>query len=230
MLLFCYHHHSRVAHPSSRTTGVAPPRTGFPHLAPMQFSSKLSPEQWAEARRMRGAGATLAQIGSQFGVRGSSIGRRARLEGWPSPGRGAPRKPAPAQAGAGSPATAGIRARLAQRLYRVIECRIMMMEMRMQKQLEAHDRDPDGPVPPAPAKDERDSFAALIDSINQVTEMASEPAPAADGRRTTATGANNHELTALSDDIDPDGLAVASEKDQFRRELAEHLGRMFPKP
>ena len=78
----------------------------------------------------------------------------------------------------------------------------------MIKQLQAHESDPDGAVPPAHTKDERDSFAALIDSINQVTEMASEPAPAADGRRTTATGAINPELTALSDDIDPDGLAV----------------------
>jgi len=83
-----------------------------------------------------------------------------------------------------------------------------------------------------PGKDERENFAALIDSISKVTEMASESAPAANGRRrtATATGAINPELTALSRDIDPDGLAVASKKDDFRRELAEHLGKMFPKP
>ena len=112
------------------------------------------------------------------------------------------------------------------------------MEMRMQKQLQAHMQvDGSGPdsstgasLPPPPTKEERDSFAALIESINQVTEMASDPAPAADGRRTTATRATNPELTALSDDIDPDGLSVASEKDEYRRQLAEHLGRMFPKP
>jgi hypothetical protein len=100
----------------------------------------------------------------------------------------------------------------------------------MIKHLQVQESDPDGAAPPAPAKDERESFAALIDSINQVTEMASEPAPAADGRRRTASRAVNPELTALSDDIDPDGLAIASEKDDFRRELAEHLGKMFPKP
>ena len=108
------------------------------------------------------------------------------------------------------------------------------MEMRMQKQLQAQLRadglDPNASLPPAPTKDERDSFAALIESINQVTEMASDPAPATDGRRTAATRAINPELTALSDDIDPDGLSVASEKDEYRRQLAEHLGRMFPKP
>jgi hypothetical protein len=98
--------------------------------------------------------------------------------------------------------------------------------------LQAQESDPDAGVPPAPAKDERENFAALIDSINKVTEMASEPAPAAHGRRRTATaaGAGNPELSALSDDIEPDGLAIASEKDQYRRELAEHLARMFPKP
>jgi hypothetical protein len=192
------------------------------------FSSKLSPEQWAEARRMRTGGATCVDIGRHFGLAASTIGARAQKEGWPSPaGRPAASR---AKAAPSSPGTAGIRSRLAQRLYKVIECRIKLMEMRMQKQLEAHERNPDGPLPTAHTKDERDSFAALIESIKQVTEMASEPAPAADGRRRTATGAVNPELTALSDDIDADGLAVASEKDQYRRELAEHLGKMFPKP
>jgi hypothetical protein len=135
-----------------------------------------------------------------------------------------------AKAGVASPATAGIRSRLALRLYRIIECKIRMMELRMIKELRAHEcADSDG-LPPPPIKDERESFAALIASINQVTEMASEPAPAAAGRRGASTGPINPELTALSADIDPAGLAIASEKDQFRSELAEHLGKMFPKP
>jgi hypothetical protein len=106
------------------------------------------------------------------------------------------------------------------------------MELRMQRELQDQECNPDGASASVPLKDERESFAALIQSINQVTEMASDPAPAADGRRRTANAdrAVNPELTSLSDDIDPDGLATASEKDQYRRELAEHLGRMFPKP
>jgi hypothetical protein len=52
--------------------------------------------------------------------------------------------------------------------------------------------------------------------------MASDPASAADGRRKSAT---NPELTALSDDIDPDGLAAASAKDQQRAELARQLAK-----
>jgi hypothetical protein len=191
------------------------------------FTSKLSPEQWAEARRMRAGGASFAAIGRHLGVSDSAISARARTEGWPSPS-GRPATSRRPKAAPVSPSTAGIRSRLAQRLYKVIDCRIRLMEMRMQKQLEAHERDPDGPVPPAHTKDERDSFAALIDSINQVTEMASESAPAADGRRRTATGAVNPELTALSDDIDAAGLAAASEKDALRREIAERLAKIFP--
>jgi hypothetical protein len=195
----------------------------------MQFVSKLSPEQWAEARCLRAGGATFPQIAARFGLSASTIRARARREGWSAaaPAAATPGRP---RAAVASPGTAVIRNRLALRLYNVIECRIRLMEMRMQKQLQAQLRadggDPDTSVPPAPTKDERDSFAALIESINQVTEMASDPAPADDGRR-TATRATNPELTALSDDIDPDGLAVASEKDEFRREVAEHLGRML---
>jgi hypothetical protein len=206
----------------------------------MQFVSKLSPEQWAEARCLRAGGATFPQIAARFGLSASTIRARAHREGWSTaaPAVAAPRRsPGRSRAAVASPGTAGIRSRLALRLYNVIECRIRLMEMRMQKQLQAQlradGRDPDSifdaTLPPPPTKDERDSFAALIESINQVTEMASDPAPAADGRRTTAARSVNPELTALSDDIDPDGLAVASEKDEYRRELAEHLGKMFPK-
>jgi hypothetical protein len=197
------------------------------------FISKLSPEQWAEARRMRADGATYDAIGGHFGVSPRTVASRSWREGWPLPAGAAQRKPARARPGPPpSPGTTGIRSRLAERLYRVIECRIRMMELRMIKQLQAQENDPDAGVPPAPGKDERESFAALIDSINKVTEMASESAPATNGRRrtATATGAINPELTALSGDIEPDALAAASEKDRYRRELAEHLGRMFSKP
>jgi transposase-like protein len=201
----------------------------------MQPSTNLSPEQWAEARRMRDGGASFAAIARHLDVHSSTIRRRALGEGWAGPERekppAAPRSTRPTRL---SPATVSIRSRLALRLYRVIECKIRMMELRMMKELQLYEKaDRDGALPP-PVADERVSFAALIDSINQVTEMASEPATAPDGRRKSAAGSNGHainpELTALSADIDPDGLAVASAKDNYRRELAEHLGKMFPKP
>ena len=192
------------------------------------FVSKLSPEQWAQARRLRAEGASFAELGRRFGIRHDSVSKRARKEGWVTPGDTAPqavggrrvkvRRP--------SPATADIRRRLALRLYSVIEFRIRMMELSMQKQLDALEQNPDGAAPTAVTKDERDAFAALIENINQVTEMASEPASAADGRRKSV----NPELTALSSEIDAHGLAVASEKDQFRRDIAERLGKLFPKP
>jgi hypothetical protein len=193
----------------------------------MNFVSKLSLDEWAEVRRLRAGGATYVEIARRFGMSARNIRRRADIEGWPSPARAAPARPRLSATGRASPGTASIRSRLALRLYRVIECKIRMMELRMIKELQAHERaESDGQLPPA-IKDERESFAALIDSINQVTEMASDPAPATDGRRSAASRAANPELTALSADIDPDGLAVASEKDNFRREIAEHLGKML---
>ena len=96
----------------------------------------------------------------------------------------------------------------------------------MKKQLDAYEQSPDKTELPVVTKEERESFAALIEQINQVTEMASEPALAANGRRKSAS--INPELTALSDDIDTAGLAIASEKDDLRAELAERLGKLFP--
>jgi hypothetical protein len=198
----------------------------------MQFVSKLSPGQWVEVRRLRAGGTGDAELAQRYGISTSSIRKRACKEGWGSPARPAAAVPSRAALGRASPATASIRSRLALRLYSVIECKIRMMELRMIKELQAHERArADADAPPPPINDERESFAALIDSINQVTEMAAEPAPATDGRRSAARGgAINPELTALSADIDPDGLAIASEKDNYRREIAERLGRMFPKP
>ena len=193
----------------------------------MQFVSKLTPEQWAEARRLRGNGEKYPAIAKRFGVAAATIGIRARKEGWSSPAGGPSAVAArEANARAASPATAGIRERLALRLYSVIEFRIRMMELRMQKQLDAYEKSEDGAELPPVTKDERDTFAALIESINQVTEMASEPDRTADGRTKFA----NPELTALSADIDPTGLAIASEKDQFRADIAERLGKLFPRP
>jgi hypothetical protein len=191
----------------------------------MQFVSKLSPEQWAEARRLRTEGAPFRDIAQRFDIGASTVANRARREGWPLPATmpasigaahpaGAVRRP--------SPATLDIRRRLALRLYSVIEFRIRMMELSMQKQLDALEQNPRAAATTAVTRDERDSFAALIESINQVTEMASEPASAADGRRKSV----NPELTALSSEIDAHGLAVASEKDRQRAELAEQLAKL----
>jgi hypothetical protein len=190
----------------------------------MTFTPKYTPEQWAEARRLRADGVNFRVIAERVGFRSPvSLAERARKEGWPAANAAQHKTPGRRV----SPATADIRRALAQRLYRLIDLNIRKMEMRMQKELEEHKHAPPGAEPPVVTHEDRESFAAIIESINQVTEMASEPASAAEGGRKFAV---NPELTALSDDIDAAGLAAASEKDQFRRELAEHLGKMFPKP
>ena len=196
----------------------------------MHFTPKYTPEQWAEARRLRAEGLGFSAIAKRLGFsNGKSVSWRAKKEGWAdtpdaAAGNAAPRKAAGRRP---SPATADILRALAQRLYRLIDLDIRKLEMRMQKDLEEHKHAPPGAKPPATTQEDREAFAVIIERINQVTEMASEPASAAEGGRKFAV---NPELTALSDDIDPAALAAASEKDQFRHELAEHLGKMFPKP
>lgn len=193
----------------------------------MSFATKYSPEQWAEARRLRAEGLSFTVIGERVGIKGVSVAARAYKQGWsrsaaaPSVVTAAARAGKPRDA---SPATAEMRRALALRLYGLIELRIRILELHMKKRLDAYEHSDAGAELPAMTKDERDAFAALIEDINQVTEMASEPASAASGRRKSV----NRELTALSDDIDPHGLAVASEKDDLRSEIAEKLEKLLP--
>jgi hypothetical protein len=191
----------------------------------VSFVSKLSPDQWGEARRLRAAGRSLAAIARHFGLKRNTVSQRARQEGWSSPADG-PSAGRKTRARRASPATAEIRTELGRRLFGVIAVRTRMMELSMQQKLQARENNETGTELPMTTKDERDAFAALIEDIKKVMEITPEPAAAADGRRTGA----NPELTALSADIDPDGLAAASEKDALRAELAERLGKMFPQP
>jgi hypothetical protein len=205
----------------------------------MKTATRYSPEQWAEARRLRGEGMTYRAIADRLGfAHPSTIAGRARAEGWADACAGAaeseadprpkasPRpKPGP-RSRAVSPDAAEDRRRFARRLYRIVDVRIKKMELSMQKQLQALEQDPGTGAASAGTREECESFAALIEQINQVTEMASEPASAADGRRKSAD--INPELTALSGDIDAGALAAASEKDQLRREIADQLEKLLP--
>jgi hypothetical protein len=196
----------------------------------MKFATKYTPEQWAEARCLRAQGLTFPAIAERLGfAKAATVKARARQEGWPN-GKAdgavaAKAKPKP-KARAASPATIDTRRRLAQRLYKIVEFRIKRMELSMQKQVQALEQGYDDLTTPAVTREERESFAALIEQINQVTEMASDPATAADGRRKSAS--LNPELTALSDDLDPDAVAAASEKDALRREIADKLEKLVP--
>ena len=200
------------------------------------FAAKYTPEQWADARRLRAEGLAFRTIAERVGfVRDSTVARRAAKEGWSSPAEASAaasrassgRSPLPPAAGKRpSPATVRSRRSLATLLYGVFELEIRMKELSMKKRLQTYRQASPGTEPPVVTEEERASFASLIQQINQVTEMASEPALAADGRRKSTSV--NPELTALSDDIDAAGLAIASEKDDLRAELAERLGKLFP--
>jgi len=186
----------------------------------MTFLSKLTPEQWAEARVLRADGASFAAIAERFGLSPATIALRARRECWAKPAGAAPAA-APTAAGKtrrapASPATAGIRRSLAGRLYNVLEIRIRMMELHMLKQLQALQ---DGEQPSPAGADERAEFIALIKNIEQVTELCSDTDRAAGGRGTNATAAGAGSA---------DALAAASAQDAFRREIAERLEKLFP--
>ena len=65
-----------------RVSGPAP----LPPLDPPPMPRPpLTPEQWAQARRLRDGGATFAAIAREIGAHESTIAGRARLEGWPRP-------------------------------------------------------------------------------------------------------------------------------------------------
>ena len=195
----------------------------------MRFVAKYSPEQWAEARRLRAEGLTFRVIAQRLGFKhGTTVSQRAAAEGWSHGKQGASGKPGKIRPRGPSPSTVQVRRELALRLYGLVEIEIRMKELRMKKQLDAYEQSPDPTQLPPVTGDEHAAFAAIIDNINKVTEMASEPALAADGRRKSAN--INPELTALSDDIDPAALAAASEKDDLRREIADKLETLVPPP
>ena len=210
-----------------------------PRPKPMKSARKYTPEQWAEARRLRAEGLTFARIAEHLGFAvPRTVAARALKEGWPSP-RSAAASPAkrarsrPTAAPAvarkpPSPASLRTCRALAMRLYGVFELEIRMKELSMKKRLKSYRQAGHDAEPPVVTTQERESFAALIQQINQVTEMASEPALAADGRRKFAT--LNPELTALSDEPDADALGAASQKDELRREIADELEKLGPPP
>lgn len=176
------------------------------------FVSKLTPEQWAEARQLRADGVSFAVIGDRFGIGRKSLADRARKERWeeaPSPAasRSAPhtRRAFPSPA-----AAAGVRA-LSRRLYAVLDLRIKMMELRMKKQLDEQMNALAAGEQPPPADDERETLGALIKNIQEVTELAT------DLDRTTHAGARS----ARSD-------ARASEADALRRQIAERIKSLVP--
>jgi hypothetical protein len=170
------------------------------------FKSLLTPEQWAEARRLRGEGATFVAIGKQFAVDKNTISSRARRDGWPSPTKTSskPKASVPAD-------TADVRRGLARRVYRVMDLNLSLMELRMEKQLKQAKKQRDGDMPAGDVEKDMRQLAATMKTIEQATELDPDLHRSADG------GAR------------PEGArAGASEAEAFHREIAERLGKLIP--
>ena len=103
----------------------------------VRFVSKLSAEQWADARRLRAEGANFTAIGKAFNVTRDAISKCAKREGWDVPAAtGAPG----ARAKPAAPLPNDIlqaRRSLSRRILRILDLDLMIMEQRMQKRLKA---------------------------------------------------------------------------------------------
>jgi Helix-turn-helix domain len=175
----------------------------------MVFLSKLTPEQWAEAARMRAAGTSYAAIAHQFGVAPTTIQNHALCHGWPGCG---PPRPASLRKRSFVGATAGMRRKLVRRLYSAIDTKLSLMERRMQQQLDTLDADPGAPaIPAVDAEREARAIGTLIRNLDKVTEFAAELDRTASGGPGTT-----------------DAAALASEADAFRREIAQRLAKLIP--
>ncbi len=170
------------------------------------FKSLLTPEQWAEARRLRGEGATFVAIGKQFAVDKNTIATRAKKEGWPSPSQTHSKSKASLPAD-----TANVRRGLARRVYRVMDLNLSLMELRMEKQLKQARKQRDGEMPAGDLEKDMRQLAATMKTIEQATELDPDLHRAADG------GAKSS-----------DAATRASEADARRREIAERLEGLVP--
>jgi hypothetical protein len=63
-----------------------PALRGVPRVAPAERSmprrSRLTPDQWAEARAMREAGASLSEVAARVGMDRAFVSRKAQAEQW----------------------------------------------------------------------------------------------------------------------------------------------------
>jgi len=186
----------------------------------MLFTSKLTPEQWAEARHLRAEGASFPDLAARFGLRKETIAGRAHKERWPSlmaPAQALATKakarrlalPAPASA-----APAVVRRSLKPRLMNLMDIQLKLTELRMQQQLKDAQEAYDQGKPVKGTVEEGDKVlrhvAAAGKTIEQVTEIAPERASPTRRGALSTTAAN------------------ASEADAFRREIAERIEKLIP--
>jgi IS30 family transposase len=172
------------------------------------FVSKLSAGQWAEARRLRAEGASFRAIAEALGVSRDSISKRARREGWHTPsGMDADPRAQPARALPDDVLQA--RRALRQRIFRILDLDLTIMELRMQKRLSDAEI---GEASEGMSKEELARLATFKQTIQDHTELSPDTEPTAGAARRARAGGN----------------APASEADVFRREMAERIEKLIP--
>ena len=175
----------------------------------MRFVSKLSAEQWADARRLRAEGANFTAIGKAFNVTRDAISKCAKREGWDAPAAsGSP----VAKARPAAPLPNDIlqaRRSLSRRILRILDLDLLIMEQRMQKRLNAAK---DAEEPEGMSREEVERLGTFKKTIQDHTEYAPDTDRA-------VRGAAHRAATAET---------LASEADVFRRELAERIAKLIP--
>ena len=175
----------------------------------MRFVSKLSAEQWADARRLRAEGANFTTIGEAFNVSRDAISKRAKREGWDAPASTEPGG-APARPAAPLPNDIlQVRRSLSRRVLRILDLDLRIMEQRMQKRLNAAE---DAADPEGMSKEEVERLGTFKKTIQDHTEYAPDTDRSVRGAAHRAAAAE----------------ALASEADIFRRELAERIAKLIP--
>jgi hypothetical protein len=110
-------------------------------FATVPFVSKLSPEKWAEARRLGMQGTPFKSLAQRFGVSQKALRTRSSRHGWPSPEATVHAGSALTSASYGNrvpQSTNHVRPLLARRLFRILDIELTLMELRMKKSLARH--------------------------------------------------------------------------------------------
>jgi len=175
-------------------------------LSHMPFPSKLSEEQWAEARQLRAGGLSYAAIGAALKITATTVSKRARREGWDAP---------PAARQATRPGVRIVdefkqaRRNLSRRILKILDLDLKIMEIRMLKRVSDAGKTE---APEGLSNDELKRLGTLKQTIQEHTEFSPDTEP-------NAGGAGRAESA---------GEAAASEADVFRREIAERLEKLLP--
>jgi hypothetical protein len=192
------------------------------------FVSKLSSEQWAEARLLRTQGTPFRILAQRFGISPKTLRARSSRQGWPSPEASAQTGSALAPTSFGSrlpQSTNLVRRLLARRLFRILDIELTLMELRMKKSLDDADATGKASVagsskPVAAGAVDVPRLESIIKTINSVTELEADTDPRSRSGAKLADGGKSQSGAA--------GHATPSEADAFRREIAERVEKLIP--